>query len=364
MTVETGKELITHTTTDVAPYTQELSLVRSMFGSDNRITPALMELSAKIAADLGLTFALGHLYIGFLKKRVKGNWEDVPTIMMGYQGMLAIARRNGVFTIRSRPMTEEEKQADGAPADAIAAWATEIYDNENMMIPISLVKSGIPDINFKDFCITAYGYVRADDNIPNGWQVGDLARKRALKKALRLTGLLAMPIQFASKEIDTDDGGWTVGNEADAPKQIEKPAPQPPKSAEDEALEGEIMAMAEDAEKGAQAMQDAAPPATPSGESMAQKKDAPADVLDWATLETAFAAIGKDHGGASVEKVTELFCAELELDLDILKEGIKKDKLSAVKQKVIDRLKFDALKDAPEEAPKGNPFRTEPDTAA
>lgn len=97
-------------------------------------------------------------------------------VVLGYKGLLHLARKQVQFTHESRPMTPEERAEHGL-ADGEIGYITKIYEIDKAKICKS---AGVPY-----FPIVGSAIQKPKDRVPTGRSAAWVAQKNSLKDALR-----------------------------------------------------------------------------------------------------------------------------------------------------------------------------------
>lgn len=222
------KHLVTTTPDGDGVSTAAMNLVRAAWAHEDKVT--LTDADCMAIAELGRHLkidtapGMGMLYVGEIQGQKK--------IMISYQAMLVIAKRSRTFAHRFREMTPEECESKiplYQPGDV--GWACEIYEKEQMEV-FKLLKESGAGVSPTDFALVEYGWWKENavkpkkgggyyetgspENVPTTWTAADVAKKRALKKALRMLGLDTLAFDGVTLSSDSEPEpaqepeGWQV----------------------------------------------------------------------------------------------------------------------------------------------------------
>ena len=172
---------------DVKGLTNRLSY---MLPNANEIGTAGVALVAQIAIAHGLDPLPGADHLYAWKQRNKRTGKDEVQVVIGYKGLLHLARKQTRFTYQSRPMTPEERAEHGiAEQPAAVGYVTTLYI---LADAIECQKAGIPY-----YPLVGTAVWRPGDEVPRGRTPAWVAKKNSLKDALRQVVTTGVRLQEA-----------------------------------------------------------------------------------------------------------------------------------------------------------------------
>jgi hypothetical protein len=149
-----------------------------MLPNANEIGTPGVALVAQIAIAHGLDPLPGADHLYAWKQRNKRTGKDEVQVVIGYKGLLHLARKQTRFTYQSRPMTAEERAEHGiADQPAAVGYVTTLYI---LTDAIECQRAGIPY-----YPLVGTAVWRPGDEVPRGRTPAWVAKKNSLKDALR-----------------------------------------------------------------------------------------------------------------------------------------------------------------------------------
>lgn len=161
-----------------------------MLPNANEIGTPGVALVAQIAIAHGLDPLPGADHLYAWKQRNKRTGKDEVQVVIGYKGLLHLARKQTRFTYQSRPMTPDERAEHGiADQPAAVGYVTTLYI---LADAIECQKAGIPY-----YPLVGTAVWRPGDEVPRGRTPAWVAKKNSLKDALRQVVTTGVRLQEA-----------------------------------------------------------------------------------------------------------------------------------------------------------------------
>lgn len=161
-----------------------------MLPNANEIGTPGVALVAQIAIAHGLDPLPGADHLYAWKQRNKRTGREEVQVVIGYKGLLHLARKQTRFTYQSRPMTPEERAEHGiAGQPAAVGYITTLY---LLADAIECQRAGIPY-----HPIVGSAIWRPGDEVPRGRTPAWVAKKNSLKDALRQVVTTGVRLQEA-----------------------------------------------------------------------------------------------------------------------------------------------------------------------